>query len=115
MGILSYQASEEGVWIFKQGMEKLCMLAVKHVRAGMKSCLLHEFPSKEKQGYSGTIKLVTYIHGKTVIIELVNLLQEFGVKLLKLTNTSRNGHKPTLWHTFYRNLILHFKLFYLGG
>nr|XP_035921284.1 uncharacterized protein LOC118518532 [Halichoerus grypus] len=57
----------------------------------MKSCLLHEFPSKEKQGYSGTIKLVTYIHGKTVIIELVNLLQEFGVKLLKLTNTSPDG------------------------
>jgi len=96
MGILSYQASEEGVWIFKQGMEKLCMLAVKHVRAGMKSCLLHEFPSKEKQGYSGTIKLVTYIHGKTVIIELVNLLQEFGVKLLKLIPL---GHPVTLCPT----------------
>ena len=56
---LVLQASEKGVWIFKQGMEKLPMLAVKYVGAGMQSCLLHEFPSKEKEGYGGTIKLVT--------------------------------------------------------
>lgn len=57
--LASYQASAEGVCIFKQGMEKPCMLAIKHTCGGMKSCLLHDFPSEEKQGYGGTIKLVT--------------------------------------------------------